>query len=189
MHWGPFVVVRHDPMTPRFRTAADLDNGEREFLEAELTKMPAAPRPMWRVGGDGFASLIHGWWEDNSTHGQAPQTCLSPTILAKEVAGCVLFARAFANSFEAATAATFRCEWTGLKGRRPYDTWNPWAHLLSSGHISEDDRRVSNRTFPLSELNVDWLTPTAVLAGAAFRAVGFGDVTADRLEAMVRGSS
>ena len=170
MHWGPFAVY-HDPIAPRFRTSPDLDNGECEFLEAAMTEMPTNAT-IWRVSGDGFASLIKGWWEDTSFR-QPPQTCISPTLLAKEVAGCVLFARAFANSFETATAVTFRCEWTGLKGRRPFDPWGVSIHI---GHPSDDVTRVLSRTISLAEMNSGWETSTAMLAGPVARAVGIGDV-------------
>ena len=65
-HWGPFVIIHHDPMAPSFRATPDLDDGEREFLEASLTEVQGevSSRSMWRVSGDGLASLIKGWWED-----------------------------------------------------------------------------------------------------------------------------
>jgi hypothetical protein len=128
---------------------------------------------MWRVSSDGVASLIKGWWEDTPYFGQMPQTCLSPNWLAKEVAGCVLFARAFANSFEAATAVTFRCEWTGLQGRRLFDHRARWQF---SGHGSDDERRVSSTTISLAEMNSGWEAPTAALAGPVARAFGLGHV-------------
>jgi hypothetical protein len=174
MHWGPFVVIHRDPIAPRSRTASDLDNGEREFLEAAVVEPGDATHAsdMWRVSGEGLASLINGWWEDTPYFKTTPQTCLSPTWFAKEIAGCVLFARAFANSFETATAVTFRCEWTGLKGRRPFDRSAPW---YFSGP-SEDERRVSTATISLAEMNNGWEAPTAKLAGPVARAIGLGHV-------------
>ncbi len=164
-------------MTPRFRTirtTPDLDNGEREFLEASLTEIPEEvdSRSMWRVSSDGFASVIKGWWEDSPRSGHRPQTSLSPIWLSKDVAGCVLFARAFVNSLEAATAVTFRCEWTGLKDRRPSHPETRW---LFSGCPSQDERRVSRQTISLAELNSGWETPAAALIGPVARAVGLGD--------------
>jgi len=186
-HWGPFVVLHRDPIAPRSRTAPDLDDGECEFLEAAVMESGDAigTSDMWRVSGDGRASLIKGWWEDTHLFGQTPQTCLSPMWLAKELAGCMLFARAFANSFETATAVTFRCEWTGLKGRRPFDHYARW---LFSGRTSDDERRVSSRTIALAEMNSSWEAPTAALAGPVARAVGLGHVlTADWLANEARG--
>jgi hypothetical protein len=118
MHWGPFVVIHRDPIGPRFRTAADLDNGEREFLEAALIEksLAGSTADTWRVSCDGWASLIKGWWEDLPRFGPTPQTCLSPIWFSKEIAGCVLFARAFANSFETATALRSDASGLGLKG-------------------------------------------------------------------------
>jgi hypothetical protein len=134
---------------------------------------------MWRVSGDGFASVIKGWWEDSPHFKQTPQTCLSPLWLGKEVAGCVLFACAFANSFEAATAVSFRCEWTGLKGRRPFDHG---AVFLGVGYASDEERRVSNGTISLAEMNGDWKRPAAALLGPVARAVGLGgNLTAEWL--------
>jgi len=119
-HWGPFVVIHRAPIAPRSRTAPNLDNGELEFLEASMIEPEDRfQADVWRVSSDGLASLIKGWWEDTPPFRMAPQTCVSPMWFAKELAGCVLFARAFANSFETATAVTFRCEWSGLKGRKP----------------------------------------------------------------------
>jgi hypothetical protein len=181
MHWGPFVVVHRDPMTPRFRTNPDLDNGEREFLEASLTEVPEEvnSRSMWRVSGDGFASLIKGWWEDSPSFGSLPKAYLSPIWLSTDIASCVLFARAFANSFEAATAVTFRCEWTGLKDRRPFDHGT---RASLTGYPSQDERRVSERTISLAELNNSWETPASALIGPVARAVGASDLlTAERL--------
>ena len=175
MHWGPFVVLHRDPVGPRSRTAPDIADGEREFLEAALVELKDATHTseMWRVSDDGLASLIKGWWEDTPLFRATPQTCISPNWLAKEVAGVVVFARAFANSFETATAVTFRCEWTGLRGRRPFDHQGRWQF---SGHPAEDDRRVSSATISLAELNAGWEAPAAALIAPLARAVGIGQV-------------
>ena len=180
-HSGPFMVLHHDPFAPKSRTAPELDNGEVEFLECAIIEMNGVipVRDMWRISGDGIASLIRGWWEDTPQFGQSPKTCISPTWLAKEVAGCVLFTRVFANDFDTAMAVTFRCEWTGLSGRKPFDHYGRWQ---MSGHASEDDRRVGHVTVPLAELNDGWEATTAKLAGTVARAVGLGHIlTADWL--------
>jgi hypothetical protein len=174
LHWGPFAVFHRDP--PRFRTAPDLDDGEVEFLEATVTVLGSdtTVREMWRVSGEGFASLIKPWWEDDPRFGsETPKTSVSPIYLAKDIVGCVLFARAFANSFDTATAVTFRCEWIGLEARRPFDPFGRW---FSSGHASADERRVSSSTVPLADMNGRWEKVSAKLAGPAARAVGLDHV-------------
>jgi hypothetical protein len=186
-HWGPFVTRLSGPIAPRSRTAPDLDNGECEFLEAVVIETGDAMHTsdMWRISSNGIASLIKGWWEDTPFFGQTPQTCLSPNWLAKEVAGYVIFARTFANTFGTATAVTFRCEWTGLKGRRLFDPQGRW-HV--SGHDSDDERRASSTTISLAEMNSGWAAPTAALAGPVARAFGIGHVlTADWLANQARG--
>jgi hypothetical protein len=184
MHWGPFPIIHRDPMTPRFRTTPDLERGECEFLEASLTE-DVTSESMWRISGDGFASLIKGWWEDSPSFRKEPQTCLSPLWLSTDVASCVLFARAFANNFEAATAITFRCEWTGLKDRKPFDH-NTRVSLY--GYPAQDERRISHETISLAELNSGWETAGAALIGPVARAVGARDlVTAERLASRAAG--
>jgi hypothetical protein len=179
MHWGPFPVIHRDPKTPRFRTVSDLDNGECEFLEASLILEEIGNRSMWRVSGDGFGSLIKGWREDSPSFRKEPQSCLSPLWLSTDVASCVLFARAFANNFEAATAVTFRCEWTGLKNRKPFDHDT---RVSLNGHPAQDEGRISHKTISLAELNSGWEIPAAALIGPVARAVGASDLlTAERL--------
>jgi len=169
LHWGPFAVFHQDP--PRFRTAPDLDDGELEFLEAIVS---VNVREMWRVSCGGFASLVKPWWEDDPRFGSGtPKTSVSPTYLAKDIVNCVLFARAFANSFDAATAVTFRCEWIGFEARRPFDPFGRW---FFSGHASEDDRRVSSSTVTLADMNASWEKASAKPAGPAARAVGLDHV-------------
>lgn len=174
LHWGPFAVFHHDP--PRFRTAADLDDGELEFLEAIVSESRSNTnvREMWRVSCGGLASLVKPWWEDDPRFDSGtPKTALSPIYLAKDIVNCVIFARAFANCFDTATAVTFRCEWIGLEGRRPFDRFGRW---FSSGHASADDRKVSSSAITLADLNGSWEKASASLAGPAARAVGLDHV-------------
>ncbi|MDR3522060.1 MAG: ATP-binding protein [Acidocella sp.] len=175
MHWGPLVMIHRDPFTPRSRTDADINNGELDFVEAALIEPDSAigTSDMWRISGDGLVSLIKNWWEDTPHFREPPQTCFSPNWLARELGGFVLFARALASTFATATAVTFRCEWTGLKGRRPFD---PQARWFLSGHPSEDERRVSTATVSLAELNNSWEAHVATLAGPVARATGISHV-------------
>ena len=175
VHWGPFVFINNANFWPRPRISPDINNGEKEFLEAVLVDENDAisTADMWRISGDGLGSIIKRWWEDTPLFGEVPGFCLSPIWLANELGGFILFARFFANKFETATAVTFRCEWTGIRGRRPHDPQSRW---IASGHVAEDDRRVSSATISMVELNNSWETTAANLAGPLVRAVGIGHV-------------
>lgn len=176
IHWGPFVVMHHQSeFGPRSRTDPKIENGEREFTEAAVigTTNVGDLAEIWRVSPDGFASLIKGWWEDTPHFSEKPGKYISPNWLSKEVSGFVLFARAFANSLETATAVSFICEWTGLKGRIAYD---PNARWQLRPKMIEDDRRISQMNFPLTELNSSWEVPSAALSGSVARAAGVGQV-------------
>ena len=168
-HWALFAISQRDEYLPRFRNSSEIENGEYDFLEASLIEGSYPYPTIWRTSTEGFTSLIKVWWEDGNGLGAQPGIAVSPIWLAQDIVSVVVFARALARNFEAATAVTFLFEWSGLKDRCPYDPRGRWH---STGHQSRESRKISIETFPVTELEAGWEGPSARLAGPLARAIG-----------------
>ncbi len=126
-----------------------------DLLEANLidnSRFSTCIPEFWRVAPDGRTSLIRGYREDKRLEDIG--AWLSPMTVLRETAELVRHARAFARHLPSVSAVHFKCEWTGLKGRRigdfdPSIYWPP-------GRVATADRRITSGEWPVVKLNTDW---------------------------------
>jgi hypothetical protein len=176
VHTGwPLFVVYRDRGGATFRTAADIDDGQLEFIETnfirEGSKVQATD--LWRVSVLGLATVIRGYLEDSASwqrSGTRPGVDISPVWLAKNLAEVITHATVFARSFPNSARVFFRCEWLGLKGRVASDPHR--GRWFGLGHPAAEDRRLVTRAFSIGEMVASPQDVIYELAGPVMRALG-----------------
>jgi hypothetical protein len=176
VHTGwPLLIVIRDRGGATFRTAADVDDGQLEFLETnfirEGSKVQATD--LWRVSASGLVTVMRGYLEDSASgqrSGFRPGVDISPLWLAKNLAEIVTHARVFARSFPNSARVFFRCEWLGLQGRIASDPHR--GRWFGLGHPAADDRRLVTRAFSIGEMVASPQDVIYELAGPVIRALG-----------------
>lgn len=174
--WSMFYVFSRQGIEPRMVVDADSGQGETDFVECSLLRGSATDASdLWRLSGDGLATLLRGYFEDRpdtAAHlGATPRSFISPNWMVRDVAEFVRHARAVASRFRDASAIAFRCEWSGLEGRvisDPTALWHPGMYRFDS----DAGNRVATGTWPVIDLKEKWPTVVAKLVAPVMRAAG-----------------
>ncbi len=170
--WNMFDPPYRRAVQARFVVDPASGDDEEDFLEAAWLRDrdPGETSDFWRVSPRGMATILRGYAEDMTQAPPlppvSPGTCLSPILLAQEVAELVCHARAFARLFSGVRRVAFRCEWWGLAGRELFDTDARWVHHGPA----LDDRRVATAQVPLASLAQTWPEVVAMLIAPVLRA-------------------
>ena len=177
--WSMFYPLSAPEIAPRDFPEREDGTGqtvlESNIMDARLEPWPGLWTPeFWRVAPDGRASLVRAYREDRprSTEilGRRAGTWLSPETVIRETAELVTHAKCMAKRFETATHVSFRCAWVGLENRELAD-FDPRAHYFRS-HKSQTDKRVTERTCTIVELEAKWSTLVSELSEPVLRLFG-----------------
>jgi hypothetical protein len=170
--WNMFDPPYRRGVQARFMSDPATGDEELDFLEAAWlrARTPTETADFWRVSPNGLATIIRGFAEDVARPDVAsirPGACLSPELLAQEVAELVCHASALARLFSGVRRVVFRCEWWGLSGRTVYDPTGQWSHR----EPALSDHCIATTAVPISRLAQAWPEVVAQLMAPPLRAV------------------
>lgn len=138
-----------------------------DVLETNLLgdgKFDTSLPDFWRYSVDGRATLLRAYREDRPKTVAAMErpagSWLSPETVIRETAELVTHARLMAERF-GATAAAFRCTWTGLAGRHIDDFSG---YYWSPGRTAKASHRTTQGEWPVAMLAGGWDAVVADLA-------------------------
>jgi hypothetical protein len=157
---------------PRFTLDENAGLGDEDFLECSLLQDPdmwVCGPAFWRVSADGKAAIVEPYLEDQAERcsqvDKAIGSWINPWFLIQSLAEFVRHAQAMAERFNTSTRVSFRCEWSGILGRRLF---------VPGGRVGSDeareDRRSSAADFPLTTIVGDWPYVVSQLAAPVLRA-------------------
>ena len=112
------------PLFVNLRSTALRQYIYRDFVEAWLgrpvaNQMTAEPflLDFWRASADGDLYSIQGYFEDGVPQHAVPGRAFDVGMTIQRVGEALIFARAWAETFEGVEQISFRCRLTGLNGR------------------------------------------------------------------------
>jgi hypothetical protein len=167
--WNMFNPPYRRGVMARFMTDPAAGDGDSDFLEAAWlrARIPDQTTDFWRVSPSGLATIARGYAEDISQPPARCEACLSPALLAQELAELVCHARSFAQLFSGVRRVAFHCEWWGLAGRELLDPDRRWPYRGPA----LSDHAVATLQIPAARLGTVWPDVVARLMAPVLRAV------------------
>ncbi|WP_331374332.1 AlbA family DNA-binding domain-containing protein [Sinorhizobium chiapasense] len=165
--WSIFFPFDRRPISPYFTSDGNIGDQE-QFLEANLLlDADFSITDFWRLSGDGRATTIRAYRSDSwGMPGWDDRELFSLNVAAREVGELVRHAQAYSERFTTPLSISFRCEWTGLKGRslsHPDRDWRP-------GQTSRTESVIGQGEWPSVQLLEDWPVVVATLVEPLVRA-------------------
>ncbi|MDE0159452.1 MAG: ATP-binding protein [Candidatus Dadabacteria bacterium] len=177
--WSMFYPLSAPEVRPRDFPEREDGTGqtvlESNIMDARLEPWSGLWTPeFWRVAPDGRASLVRAYREDRprSTEilGRRAGTWLSRETVIRETAELVTHAKCMAKRFETAAQVSFRCTWMGLENRELAE-FDPSVDYFRS-HKSQTDKRITEKTCTIVELEARWSTIVSDLSKPVLRLFG-----------------
>jgi hypothetical protein len=167
---------------PEFDDGAGIDVLESNLLVGD--DFDISLPDFWRFAVDGRASIFRAYREDRERAerdlSRSAGTWLSPVTVIRETTELVTHARLMARRFETATQVSFRCSWSGLKGRYLDDFHQDIGWGI--GRKSQANNRTTLGVWTTAELAANWPQVVADLSCPILRLFSIDYCGADLVE-------